>query len=463
MDDKYYHSVRLEKDKCMGCTNCIKRCPTEAIRVHDGKATIIKSRCIDCGECIRACPHGAKRAVTDDFDMIQQYRYKVAMPAPALYSQYRTARSRNHFLTALKRLGFDDVFEVATGAEVISESTIEYLKDRKPSIPVISTACPAILRLIQVKYPNLLDNLLPLLAPVEAAAKLARERALEKPGIRPEDIGIFFITPCAAKMYTKYHPLRGEKSDIDGIISFQDIYMSLRAQIKALKEDEEEDLAEATTFGVRWPNPGGESLALSINKFIAVDGIHDAAEIFDTIENSDKFDDIDYIEALACKGGCLGGPLMVKNVYVSQVIMKSMRDEKNGKYRVGKLPRRNVDYRDYMWDKEINHIPIHALDSDIVKAMQKLDEMEKLIEEMPGLDCGACGAPSCKALAEDIVRGEAKITDCIFKLRERVRNLANEMFELESMLPPVMAPEQAEHKESTETECGGKEERNEAE
>ena len=137
--------------------------------------------------------------------------------------------------------------------------------------------------------------------------------------------------------------------------------MSLRAQIKALKEDEEEDLAEATTFGVRWPNPGGESLALSINKFIAVDGIHDAAEIFDTIENSDKFDDIDYIEALACKGGCLGGPLMVKNVYVSQVIMKSMRDEKNGKYRVGKLPRRNVDYRDYMWDKEINHIPIHAL------------------------------------------------------------------------------------------------------
>ena len=70
MEDKYYHSVRLEKEKCMGCTNCIKRCPTEAIRVHDGKATIMKSRCIDCGECIRACPHSAKRAVTDDFEMI---------------------------------------------------------------------------------------------------------------------------------------------------------------------------------------------------------------------------------------------------------------------------------------------------------------------------------------------------------------------------------------------------------
>ena len=184
-----------------------------------------------------------------------------------------------------------------------------------------------------------------------------------------------------------------------------------------------------------------ESLALSLNKFIAVDGIHDAADIFETIENSDKFDDIDYIEALACKGGCLGGPLMVKNVYVSQVIMKSMRDEAKGRYQVRELPLRNVDYRDYMWDKEINHIPIHALDSDIMKAMQKLEEMENLIDEMPGLDCGACGAPSCKALAEDIVRGEAKVTDCVFKLRERVRNLANEMFALESMLPPVMAPE----------------------
>lgn len=309
---------------------------------------------------------------------------------------------------------------------------------------MISTACPAIVRLIQVKFPNLLDNLLPLQAPVEVAAGMARERAIKKSGKHPRDIGIFFITPCAAKMYTKYHPLKGDTSDIDGIISFQDIYMLLRAEVKALEEDEEEDLAVASAFGVRWPNPGGESLALSINKFLAVDGIHDAADIFETIENSDKFDDIDFIEALACKGGCLGGPLMVKNVYVSQVIMKSMRDEAKGKYQVKELPLRNVDYHDYLWDKELVHMPIHALDTDIMKAMQKLEELSILSEEMPGLDCGSCGAPSCKALAEDIVKGEAKITDCVFKLRERVRRLATEMVELESMLPPVMSPEKKE-------------------
>ena len=71
---KYFHSVRLEKDKCKGCTNCIKRCPTEAIRVQKEKAKIIDERCIDCGECIRVCPYHAKYALTDNLSSINQYQ-----------------------------------------------------------------------------------------------------------------------------------------------------------------------------------------------------------------------------------------------------------------------------------------------------------------------------------------------------------------------------------------------------
>ena len=80
----YFHSVTLDQDKCHGCTNCIKRCPTEAIRVRGGKAKIIKDRCIDCGECIRICPYHAKQAKTDSFDMLKKFKHTVAMPAPAL-------------------------------------------------------------------------------------------------------------------------------------------------------------------------------------------------------------------------------------------------------------------------------------------------------------------------------------------------------------------------------------------
>ena len=71
----YFHSVTLNKDKCQGCTNCIKSCPTEAIRVRDGKAKIIKERCIDCGECIRICPYHAKLALTDESSELSKHKF----------------------------------------------------------------------------------------------------------------------------------------------------------------------------------------------------------------------------------------------------------------------------------------------------------------------------------------------------------------------------------------------------
>ncbi|MGI6205802.1 MAG: [Fe-Fe] hydrogenase large subunit C-terminal domain-containing protein [Anaerovoracaceae bacterium] len=435
-----FHSVRLDRDKCMGCTNCIKNCPTQAIRVRNGKAVIISERCIDCGECIRICTHNAKKAVTDSLDLIDEYKYTVALPAPALYSQFKTARTRNHILTALKKIGFDDVFEVAEGAEVISNATRQYIKRSDLKKPVISTACPAIVKLVQIKFPSLIDNLLPLQAPVEAAAGMARRITAEKTGLDPDDIGIFFISPCAAKMHTKNAPLRGTKSDIDVIISFQDIYMKLRAAVKSIPPEEEEDLATASVYGVRWPNPGGEALAADTKKFIAVDGIHDVVEILETIESIEdsKFKDLEFMECLACKGGCLGGPLTVKNVYVAQVIMKEMRSEQNNRYKVNELPHFDIDYHDLLWDRKPEHIPVDKLSSDMSVAFKMLSDMEKINEGLPGIDCGACGAPTCNALAEDIVRGKAKLTDCVFKLREKVRFLANEMYELEGVLPPTM-------------------------
>ena len=72
--DRFFHSVTLDRDRCVGCTNCIKRCPTQAIRVRGGKAQIISERCIDCGECIRVCPHHAKKANHDSLSMLESYR-----------------------------------------------------------------------------------------------------------------------------------------------------------------------------------------------------------------------------------------------------------------------------------------------------------------------------------------------------------------------------------------------------
>lgn len=170
----YFHSVTLDRNKCKGCTNCIKRCPTEAIRVRKGKAFIINERCIDCGECIRVCPYRAKKAISDSFSMIYNYKYRIAIPAPSLYGQFKKAKTRNSILTALKSIGFDRVYEVAKAAEIVTEASKRLLKETGIKKPVISSACPAVVRLIQVRFPALIDNLLKLESPMEVAAGIAK-------------------------------------------------------------------------------------------------------------------------------------------------------------------------------------------------------------------------------------------------------------------------------------------------
>ena len=191
------HSVTLHPELCKGCTHCIKRCPTEAIRVRNGRAVIKNERCIDCGECIRVCPYQAKRAIYDKLEKFSGYKYKIALPAPALYGQFDKLDDIDFIISGLYRCGFDEVAEVACAAELVSELTREYMHRTDIVRPVISSACPAIVRLISVRFPSLIDNVLPILPPVELAARMARKRALrEHPELSDDDICVLFISPA---------------------------------------------------------------------------------------------------------------------------------------------------------------------------------------------------------------------------------------------------------------------------
>ena len=219
MEQKRFHSVRLEGDKCRGCTNCLKRCPTEAIRVRGGRAHIIDERCIDCGECIRVCGYHAKVAVTDPLSSISGFKYKIALPAPSLYGQFQNLKSISQVLNGLKQMGFDDAFEVARGADVVSRAIRERLKNPDLPRPVISSACPAIVRLIQVRFPDLLDHIVDVRQPMEVAAMIAKREYARSHGVPEEEIGCFFITPCPAKVTAIRRPIGHAKSSVDGAIS----------------------------------------------------------------------------------------------------------------------------------------------------------------------------------------------------------------------------------------------------
>ena len=194
----YKHSVYLDVSKCNGCTTCLRRCPTEAIRIRDNHAVINGERCIDCGECIRVCPNKAKKAKCASLSEMERFKYTIALPAPTLYGQFENLLDVDYVLDGLLKLGFNDVFEVSAAAELVSAYTRNYLKESDVKKPAISSACPVVLRLIGLRFPTLSENIIHMLPPMEVAARLAREKALiEHPELKRDDIGIFFISPCS--------------------------------------------------------------------------------------------------------------------------------------------------------------------------------------------------------------------------------------------------------------------------
>lgn len=423
MVNKFYHSVRLDPELCKGCINCIKRCPTEAIRVRNGKAQINDKFCIDCGECIRVCPHHAKRATYDKLDVMKQYKYTVALPAPALYSQFNNLEDVNVVLNALLEMGFDDVLEVSAAAELVSDATREYLTTHDDTCPVISTACPTIVRLIRVRFPNLIPNLLPLKPPVEVAAEMAVCRAMEKTGLAREEIGIFFISPCPSKVTYAKAPLGTEKSQIDHVVAIKEVYPQLLSHMKHLGDDIRE-LSTSGKIGISWGRSGGEASGLFTESYLAADGIENSIRVLEDLEDQ-KFSNLRYVELNACSGGCVGGILNVENPYVAEVKLKRLR-----KYMP--VARSHMDMEDNMeqmvpWTSDVEYEPVFNLGGNMMESFARLNRVEQLCKKFPGLDCGSCGAPTCKALAEDIVRGDASERDCVYYLREGLHRLSEEV------------------------------------
>ena len=419
--EKYFHSVRLDKDKCRGCTNCIKHCPTEAIRVRGGKATIIKERCIDCGECIRVCPHHAKYASRDSLDQIADYKYKIALPAPALYGQFNNLDDINIILNALLHMGFDSVFEVSKAAELISEATRIFMQNNTYVKPIISSACPAIVRLIKVCFPDLIDNILLINAPVEEAGRLAREEAVKKTGLNPEEIGVFFISPCPAKITSFKQPIGVEKSNIDGAIAINDIYPHLlKAMEKLENQDKLYSLHDSGVIGISWATSGGEASGTLNDNALFADGIDNCIKILEEVERG-NLDSINFIELNACQGGCVGGSLTTENPFIAKTRLLRLR--KYSPVACNHLPSQTLPAELFCPTPIEPSDDVMKLADNVSDAMAKMNRIKELLGIFPGLDCGICGAPSCRALAEDIVRGFATEQDCVFRMRAEIQEL----------------------------------------
>lgn len=435
--EKLLHSVYLDEEKCLGCTTCLRSCPTGAIRVRGGKAIINESKCIDCGECIRICPHHAKLAKTDPLSKKDDYEYTVAMVAPAIIGQFKPKYSIDQILSAVKALGFDEVVEVAYGAEIVGQALkYEYHAKRYPR-PLISSACPAVVKLIQVRFPELTGNICRLKSPMAMTARLVRKRIREEGIYKNSDVGVFFITPCAAKATMVNNPASSEydKYDqIDGAIAIKDIYSDLASLIGSCPV--QEGIHNTTPESCTWALSGGESNYLKNKNVLHVDGIQNVINVLEEIECG-KLDTIEFFEGLACIGGCVGGCLTVENNYVAKMYIQ----DRAKTMKQTSIVHMSDEYVKNIYNSGMMHIKERILprspeplDQDINRAIEKMKQIEVLESKLPGLDCGSCGAPGCRALAEDIVAGKAKEIDCVFVLKDRVRDLSvltNELLQVE--------------------------------
>jgi len=395
----------------------------------------MSDHCIDCGECIRVCPHHAKKAISDPISIVKKFKHKIVLPAPSLYGQFKSIKDVNIILTALVNCGFDDIFEVALAAQTVSDYTKEILPGARAMLrgPLISSACPVIVKLISVRYPGLLDNVLKTITPVELAAIAARAKAVKETGLSPNEIGVFFISPCPAKITASKYRIGYDGVVIDGVFSMSEFFVKLLPAVEKTKEPR--NLSTAGVRGISWSCSGGEGVAINESLFIAVDGIDNVIRVLDEIEN-DKFTGVRFVELSACPGGCVGGCLAVENPFIARARIQrmglSLEEEKNN----NSIDKDNLDPKVLNWQKTPEYHSILRLDADRSVAMRKLADIESLTETLPGIDCGSCGAPSCHALAEDIINGAAHESDCVFKLRERMSSLFHEMAELQEYMPP---------------------------
>ncbi len=406
----FHHALKIRHDVCVGCSHCMKVCPTEALRVSGGKAFLYPEWCIDCGECNRVCPTCAIVVEDDDFKHIFDYTHRVLVMPSIFIGQFAPAISRSAIVDILLRIGFTEVHESEHGVDFLIDEINKYTRTHEK--PVISSFCPAVTRLIQIRFPSLVDRVLRVKQPLEVTTDYFREVYAHKQGVNPANVGIFYITPCAAKIASIKAPIGDYASPIDGVINMNYLYNRVMHEYSQQAKDTvvPEHETQLSARGVTWSLTGGEAAHIE-GKCLAIDGLENVIDMLERLEN-DELQGVDYLEMRTCNESCAGGILTPYNRFLAAERLR---------HAARQLPATNGtsdDYKKYIEDTDdvgdIRPRSMVKYDLDITKALQKMENARELKALLPGIDCGACGAPSCEALAEDIVREQAVIDSCIF-------------------------------------------------
>lgn len=406
----FFHALKIRHDVCVGCSHCIKVCPTEALRVKESRALLYPDRCISCGECYRVCPSHAIVIEDDDFNRIYDYKYRILLIPSVFFGQFNKQISQEEINGILLDLGFTDICPVEHTVKVLSDVIKQYIPQHER--PVISSFCPAVIRLIQVIFPALVGNIMRLKQPLEITTHYLQQLYMQEKNAKLDEIGIFYITPCAAKIASNKAPVGESESPVTGVINMKNLYNRVyKAYKQKKKPSAKSNNMLVSAREMKWTLTGGEAENLPEFRCLTVDGVNNVIDILERLEN-DEISEIDFLELRMCNESCPGGILVQGNRFLTAARLRDMADT---------APEENSAtdrFNDYL----IQNMPVGEIqpramvkyDRDMATALKKMEQARQLKKQLPSIDCGACGAPSCEALAEDIVRELAEQNSCIF-------------------------------------------------
>lgn len=320
------HVAHIDKSKCVECGQCAKVCPysaivnrkrpcqiackVKAISINDDNAAAIdNNKCIQCGACVYQCPFGAisdKSYILNVIDLIKKsesnQKYKVyAVVAPSISSQFSYAKL-GQVITGLKELGFFTVIEAALGADMVAQSESKELAEKGF---LTSSCCPAFVQYIKSAFPDLLPFVSHNLSPMATLAEYLKKT--------DEKAKVVFIGPCTAKKAEVQ--LESVKQYIDAVITFEELQALFDSKDIDITTLEEDVLDNASYFGRIFARSGGLSDAVAqglkeqnidfILKAIPCDGIEECRMAL--LKKSKNALDANFIEGMACVGGCIGG------------------------------------------------------------------------------------------------------------------------------------------------------------
>lgn len=398
------HCLKTEKSNCKNCYKCIRNCPIKSMKFYDGQAHIIRDECVLCGECYVVCPQNAKK-IRCDIEKVETFladSQEVYVSLAPSYAAWYEGVSLEGLKKAFAKLGIADVEETAIGAEIVKKRYEEIIKNNENKV-IISSCCHTVNTLIERHYKNAVAYLANVVSPMQAHAKQLKE---EHKGCR-----VLFVGPCISKKdeAEKYNGV------VDAVITFEELDFWFEKAGITVEKGGDVEKHRTTAF----PTAGGIIKSMDLDpdfRYVAIDGMESCMNTLEDID-SGKITKC-FIEMSACKGSCIGGPVMKKKKRNPVVDLMAVEERfSNDDFGVPQKEEKAV-HREFGFIGMQKIMPNSAAIDEILRKMGKNTPEKEL-------NCGSCGYNTCREKAAAVLAGKADLSMCMPYLKEKAENFSD--------------------------------------